>query len=321
MSNDQTRREAMIRLAKLGGAACLTAGFYGVLYDRAPVGAQNKVKTWKSHFRVKGASDKLVIAKGKNHDALVRQALAELGGLEKFISKGDVVVIKPNMSWDRPAALAANTNPNVVKTVVNMCLDAGASKVKLVDHTINDARRVFINCGMDRAAKESGAILVYPDSGLFKKMYIGGARIEEWKVYTPIIEADKLINMPVAKHHSLSRVTIGIKGWIGAVGGSRGALHQDIHQTIVDLAAFFDPTLTIVDATRIMIRNGPSGGRMSDVKEKDAIIAGVDPVAVDAAAAHLFDMNPKELPFLTIGEKTGLGKINPEPNLITRIEL
>ena len=156
-------------------------------------------------------------------------------------------------------------------------------------------------------AKKTGADLVYPRSSLMRNMNLGGNRLDVWPVFTPLVEADALINLPVAKHHSLSRLTLGMKNWIGAVDGSRWSLHQDINQTIVDLAHFFKPTVTLIDAVRIMTRNGPSGGSTADVAVKNTLILSDDPVAADAGAAILFDRKPEEIGFIRLGQKQGLG--------------
>mgnify|MGYP001817794535 CR=1 FL=1 len=140
-----------------------------------------------------------------------------------------------------------------------------------------------------------------------KDMKLRGQRLDVWPVFVPLVEADKVINLPVAKHHSLSSLTLGMKNWIGAVGGSRWSLHQDIHQTIVDLAQFFKPTITLVDATRIMTKNGPSGGSASDVVAKNRLILSSDPVAADAKAATLFDAQPEKIGFIRLAQKNGLG--------------
>ncbi|MFH1092146.1 MAG: DUF362 domain-containing protein [Pseudomonadota bacterium] len=318
------RREAIQRLGKLGAAAAATVGLYGGLYGRKSAAAKKDTLQRPTHFLVPGAPDEVVVARAAGPhqtEDLVRQAVARLGGMKKFISRGEVVALKPNMSWDRPPELAANTNPEVVEAVVKLCLEAGAAKVNLVDHSINDPRRVFINCGMTAVAGKTGAALIYPASQHFKTTNLGGRRLGEWEVYTPVLEADKLINLPVAKHHGLTGLTLGMKNWIGAVGGSRGALHQDIHQTIVDLAGYFRPTLVIIDATRIMLRNGPSGGRSSDVAVKNTIIAGTDQVAVDAAAVSLFEMFPDEIGYLALAQQQGLGRIEPKAGKLIEVKV
>ena len=140
-----------------------------------------------------------------------------------------------------------------------------------------------------------------------KEMKIGGHRLDIWPVFAPLTEADKVINLPIAKDHRLSILTLGMKNWIGGVGGRRNALHQDIHQTIVDLARFFNPTVTLIDATRIMIRNGPSGGSASDVATRNTLILSNDQVAADAKGVGLFDRRPEEIGFLRLAQKEGLG--------------
>ena len=156
-------------------------------------------------------------------------------------------------------------------------------------------------------AKNTGAELVYPRTTLMRKMNLRGHRLTIWPVFVPLVEADTVINLPVAKHHSLSGLTLGMKNWIGAVGGSRWRLHQDIHQSIVDLAQFFNPSVTMIDAVRIMTRNGPSGGSPADVAVKDTLILSDDPVAADAKAAQLFNRRPESVGFIRLGQKWKLG--------------
>jgi uncharacterized protein (DUF362 family) len=156
-------------------------------------------------------------------------------------------------------------------------------------------------------AKKTGADLVFPRSSLMRRMKINGDRLDVWPVFTPLIEADKVINLPIAKTHSLSSLTLGIKNWIGGVGGRRYALHQDIHRTIVDLAQFFKPTVTLIDAISILVKHGPSGGSPSDVAIKNTLILSDDPVAADAGAARLFGYSPDRISFISLAKKWGLG--------------
>ena len=238
---------------------------------------------------------------------LTRETFAAAGGIQQFISKGDVVVIKPNISWARAPQLAATTHPEVLKSVIELCQEAGAKKIKIADHTIHGARRCFAVTGAGSVAKQTGTDLVFPRSSLMKDMKLNGHRLDVWPVFTPIVEADKLINLPVAKVHGLSDLTLGMKNWIGAVGGRRYALHQDIHQTIVDLAQFFRPTITLIDATRVMTRNGPSGGSMADVAVMNRLILSNDPVAADARAAGMFGYAPDDIGFIRLAKKWQLG--------------
>ncbi len=238
---------------------------------------------------------------------LTRKTFEAAGGISKFISTGDVVVVKPNISWARRPEMAATTNPDVLQAVIELCLEAGAKKVRIADHTIHDARRCFALTGAGMVAQKTGADLIYPRSSLMRPMKVGGSRLDVWPVFVPVVEADKIINLPVAKHHSLSGLTLGMKNWIGAVGGRRNKLHQDIHMIIVDLAQFFKPTLTLIDGIRIMKRNGPSGGSTRDVVKKNTLILSIDPVAADARAALLFGRSPDRIGFIRLGQKGGLG--------------
>jgi uncharacterized protein (DUF362 family) len=217
------------------------------------------------------------------------------------------VVIKPNLSWARAPQFAATTHPEVLEAVVQLCQEAGAKRVRIADNTIHDARRCFAVTGAGMVAKNTGADLIFPRSSMMKDMKLQGNKLDVWPVFVPLIEADTLINLPVAKHHSLSTLTLGMKNWIGGVGGSRWSLHQDINVTVVDLAQFFRPTVTLIDAIRVMHRNGPSGGSISDVAYKNTLILSDDPVAADAKAALLFDRQPERLGFIQLGQKGNLG--------------
>jgi uncharacterized protein (DUF362 family) len=199
-----------------------------------------------------------------------------------------------------------------MEAVIELCQEAGAKKVRIADNTIHDARRCFAFTGAGMVAKNTGADLVFPRSSLMREMKMHGHRLDIWPVFVPLVEADKVINLPVAKHHSLSVLTLGMKNWIGGVGGRRNKLHQDIHMTVVDLAQFFKPTVTLIDGIRVMTRNGPSGGSTSDVTEKNTLILSNDPVAADARAALFFERKPEQIGFIRLGQKWGLGTYDLE---------
>jgi uncharacterized protein (DUF362 family) len=294
-----TRRESIKRILRVSGCLTLT----GTAAFASNQAESDRAKTANSGFLVEG------IAETPDYDVkeLTRKTFEAAGGISKFISKGDVVVVKPNISWARRPEMAASTNPYVMEAVVELCQAAGARRVRIADHTIHDARRCFALTGAGMVAKNTGADLIYPRSSLMRRMKLRGNRLDVWPVFVPLVEADKVINLPVAKHHSLSRLTLGMKNWIGAVGGRRNKLHQDIHMTIVDLAQFFKPTLILVDAIRIMTRNGPSGGSTSDVARKNTLILSDDQVAADARAARLFGRKAEQIGFIKLGQKWGLG--------------
>lgn len=299
MSRQVTRRTALKRLMGFSGGLAFSgvAGLAPLLSETA----HSDIDRTKFIIEGIGKSDNFSIKE------LTKRVFDEVGTISRFISKGDVVIIKPNISWARPPIMAATTNPELLKCVIELCYEAGAKKVRIADNTIHDARRCFALSGAGAIAKESGADLIVPRSSMMKKMKIQGHRLDEWPVFEPVVEADKLINLPVAKHHSLSRLTLGMKNWIGAVGGRRSSLHQDIHQISVDLARFFKPTLTLIDATRILIRNGPSGGSLSDVDIKNRLFLSNDPVAADAKASLLFGIDPIDIGYIRLAKEQDLG--------------
>ena len=253
-------------------------------------------------------------AKGKDYYALVAQVLEPLGTISKFVTTGDRVVIKPNMAWDRNPAQAANTHPQVVKALVELSLDAGAGKVMVFDRTCNEERRCYVNSGIQDAmatVKDSRLKYYHPDSRKFVPVDIKrGKAIRRLEIYKDALEADTYINVPIAKHHSLSRLTLGLKNSMGVLGGNRGQMHQNIGQKLADLATVVKPKLTVIDATRILLRNGPQGGDIDDVKILDTVIASADPVACDAYATTLFDLQPEEISSTVAAYKLGLGEMD-----------
>jgi uncharacterized protein (DUF362 family) len=308
-----SRRDALRRIGGLAGTlAAVTTGAWLPPFSR-------------SHASEPSSRSVLVEAAGPTDNcdipALTRRLVDAAGGMSRYVSNGDVVVIKPNISWARSPHLGATTHPEVLKTVVELCQEAGAKKVRIADHTIHDARQCFAVTGAAQAAGQTGAELVIPLSNQMRDMRIHGHRLDVWPVFVPFVEADVIINLPIAKVHGISGVTLGMKNWIGAVGGRRSALHQDIHQTIVDLARFFKPRLTIIDATRIMVANGPSGGSESDVSIRNRLIAGEDPVATDALATGLFGMNPTDIGHIRLAEKYGLGTTDLSRTDLRRVRL
>lgn len=253
-------------------------------------------------------------AEGKNYYALVAQVLEPLGTIGKFVSTGDRVVIKPNMAWDRNPAQAANTHPQVVKALVELSLDAGAKEVKVFDRTCNEERRCYVNSGIQNAMKtikDKRLKYFHPDSRKFVPVNIKrGKAVRQLDIYKDALEADTYINVPVAKHHSLSRLTLGLKNSMGVLGGNRGQMHQNLGQKLADLATVVRPKLTVIDATRILLRNGPQGGDIDDVKILDTIVASADPVACDAYATTLFDLQPKDISSTVAAYKLGLGEMD-----------
>lgn len=249
----------------------------------------------------------LAVASGDSPEKITRAAVEALGGINTFIARGDVVVIKPNIAWDRVPEQAGNTNPTVVATMVRMCLEAGAGKVKVFDRTVNDPRRCYVQSGIEQAAKKAGADVSHIDERKFREMAINGVALKEWPLYTEVFEADKVINIPIAKHHGLARLTMATKNWMGIMGGSRNKIHQRLDESVVDVAMFVKPTLTVLDAVRVLTANGPQGGDLADVKAMNTVVAGVDQTAIDAYGATLFGLQGRDLGYVAHAAAIGKG--------------
>jgi uncharacterized protein (DUF362 family) len=250
----------------------------------------------------------MTIITGDDPAQLAREAIEELGGMRRFIARGDIVLVKPNIGWDRTPEQAANTNPAVVAEVVRQCSNAGAKRVIVTDVSCNDPRRCFQRSGIAEAAGLAGAEVVLPDPAMFREVDLQGATLRAWPVLDLFLNVDKVINIPIAKHHSLTGTTLGMKNWYGMLGGPRHQLHQRIHESLVDLADFVRPTLTIIDCYRILVRNGPTGGNLQDVLLKKTLVAGTDPVALDAYVAKAYwNLEVSSLPYLKMAANRGLG--------------
>jgi uncharacterized protein (DUF362 family) len=322
-----TRREAMLQLLRVGGVAAGVGGAGAWLSEHSfrpvPAQAEQARRDHRTaddprfpHLSVvqfpmdKGSS---LVAQSGEPRALVQRALEDLGGIRRFVGHQDVVVVKPNIAWDRTPEQAANTNPEVVADVVRQCWQAGAKRVIVTDVSCNEPRRCFQRSGIQAAARAEGAEVILPDPEMYREVALGGVVLKNWPVFTPFLDADKVINLPIAKHHGLVGVTLGMKNWYGILGGQRNRLHQQIHQSLADLASFMLPTLTLMDCYRILLRNGPTGGNLEDVVLKKTMVAGTDPVAIDAYVAKAYwNLDAEHLPYLQMAAARGLGTVNFE---------
>jgi len=309
-SQDVNRRAAMVQLLRLGAVGAGIAGSGVWLSRRSTHPAEPAVLTMRSNFEIPADSSLPVMAvvQGDDPAILARRAIQELGGIRRFVSRGDVVVVKPNAAWDRLPEQAANSNPWVVGEVCRLCLEAGARRVIVTDVTINEAQHCFARSGIAAAVRASGAEVVYPHERLFREVDLHGQVLDVWPVLEPFLRADKMINIPIAKHHSLTGASLGMKNWYGILGGARQRLHQRIHESVADLADFMRPTLTLIDAFRVLMRNGPGGGNPEDAVLKRTLLAGTDPVALDAYAAKAYwDLDWHTLAYLESAAARGLG--------------
>lgn len=263
-------------------------------------------------FSVNGfASQKsqVYVSESKNIKMAVQHAIEMAGGMSNFVKPEDIVAIKPNMAWARAPEYAANTNPYVVEEVVRLCFKAGAREVYVTDNPCNNARSVYSISKIPQHAISAGAKVFIPQKRHYKKMLINGEFVKQWDVLELFKKADKIINVPVAKHHGSAEVTCSMKNWFGAIGGFRGFLHRELHQAIFDLANFFKPQLNIVDCSRVLIKNGPTGGSLDHVKILNKIIVSKDQAAADSVTCKLLGFDPFKIEYLIIAHKKGLGNI------------
>jgi len=251
----------------------------------------------------------LVLMRGGTESEAFLAAMEALGGLGQFTLKAKTVALKPNIGWDRTPEQAANTNPDLVAAAVK-ALRAQGANVQVFDNTCNAAQRCYRRSGIEQAANDAGAQVSFINDRRFDDVELPkGVELKQWPIYRNYLQADLRINMPILTHHSLAGVTMGLKNLMGVMGGERSTLHNRFDQKIVDISAAILPELTILDARRILIRNGPTGGDLADVRVMNVLIAGFDPVAVDAEGARLFGVPPEDLKYLAEAQRRGLGAI------------
>lgn len=307
----RSRRDALKRLGAAAGVLAGAGALGRLVWDPGALGGAGAHGARQVRdYRLKDAPGRaeLAVAKGAaGAAALVGAAVDALGGMRRFVSRGDVVVVKPNIGWDRMPLHAANTNPDVVAAVVKLAYDAGAKRVVVADGSCNEPERCFQRSGIWKAAYALGADVVLPAAHRFRTMRLRGDVLDEWPVFTTLVEADKVINVPVAKHHNLAKFTAAMKNWYGVLGGRRNRLHQSIDASIADLATFMRPTLTVIDALRVLVRNGPQGGNIDDTRELHTVVASVDQVAADAWACSLIGQHRDNLPYLSLAHDRGIG--------------
>jgi uncharacterized protein (DUF362 family) len=262
----------------------------------------------------------VAVAEGTDYPRITRRAIEALGGIRRFVKSGSIVVVKPNMGWDRATEYGANTHPLVVKAIVEECLAAGARRVKVFDRTCNDERRCYASSGIESALKGmKGVEVKHVEEERFKKVALNGKVLKEWELYGEALAADVYINVPVAKHHGLSRLTLGLKNVMGIMGGNRGSIHKYLDQALADVHTAFRPHLTLIDATRILTAHGPQGGDLKDVKVLNTVIASTDVVAADAFATTLFGLKPADIAVTLAAYRRGLGEMNLEKIRIVRV--
>ena len=254
----------------------------------------------------------LSVARGEDPRAITRAALAAIGGIERFVKDGDDVIVKPNICTDyRTYEYGATTNPEVVAALVEACLGAGARRVRVMDQPFGGtAESAYATSGIAPAVKAAGGVMeVMNPAKMVEHEIPGGRELTRWKVYQDVLDADVLIDVPVAKHHHLARLSLGAKNLLGVVMNP-ALIHRNLGRRIADLVSLIRPTLTVVDAVRTLMAHGPTGGRLDDVRLANTVIASHDIVAADAYAATLFDLTGEGVAYVKAAAEMGLGTLD-----------
>jgi uncharacterized protein (DUF362 family) len=258
---------------------------------------------------IKSSGTYLSVARGQSPKAITEAAIRALGGIEQFVKAGDDVIIKPNICVAyHTFEYAATTNPEVVGTLVSLCKNAGAKRVRVMDQPFGGgAEQAYTRSGIGEAVRNAGGQMEIMSDIKFKDTAIpNGIDLKNWGVYSDVLEADVVINVPIAKHHNLARLTLGMKNLMGVIQ-NRNQIHFNIGQRLADLTSLIRPTLTVVDCVRILMNNGPTGGDLADVKLTNTVIASPDIVAADAYATTLFGLTGADIPYIRTGAQMGLG--------------
>ena len=294
--------------AGLAAGAALSLGGYGRLWASSPAPAKYD----------------MVAIMGGNPDAMFDLGIQELGGMGAFIRKGQKVLVKPNIGWDVVPELAANTNPLLVKRIIEHCFKAGAKEVYVFDHTCDNWVNTYKNSGIEKAAKSAGAKVVPGNTeNYYQEIEIpGGKKLKKAKVHELLLETDVFINVPVLKDHNSTRMTACLKNTMGIVW-DRGFWHSnDLHQCVADYALFEKkPVLNVIDCYNVMVKNGPQGVSKEDVVQMKSQIITADWVAGDTAAAKMLGVDPFKIDYIPIADKMGLGTMNLDSLNIKRIKM
>jgi uncharacterized protein (DUF362 family) len=305
------RREFM---AKTGRAVTLAAvaGEAGFIHIGCQSGEFRRARVAKPNFKVAADSrfPAVAVARNDDHARALEASLDAIGGIRRFVKRGEKVLLKPNAAWDRVPEQAVNTNPVIIGEMVRQCKLAGASDVMVTDYGSRDPRRTFSRSGILSAVEKYGGRVVFLEDDDFLMDDLEGRFITDWPVLKYTFEVDRFINMPIAKHHGLVFGTASMKNFFGAIGGIRDPLHDKIDQAIVDLAAYFMPTLTVVDATRVLTRSGPQGGSFDDVRICDSVICSTDQVAADSRASEFLGLSGDRISHVVLAAEQGLGRLD-----------
>ena len=246
----------------------------------------------------------IFVAKGADIRSMTGRVIESLGGMSRFVKRGSRVVIKPNIAWDRTPEQAATTHPDVVAELVRLCKACNPAEVVVTDNPCNPWNVTSVTTGIKEAAEKAGAVVRAPQK--FRKVTIPGAQVlKEAEVLEDVLNADVVINVPIVKVHSGAKVTVAMKNLMGVVK-DRGYFHRtDLHRCIAEINGYVKPSLTVLDATRILLTRGPQGP--GEVKTAGIVAAGTDFVALDVYGSGLLNVNPKDVPHISIASAMNLG--------------
>lgn len=262
----------------------------------------------------------LVAVKGGNAREMFDRGMKAIGGIGRFVRNGQKVVIKPNMSWDVPAGGAANTSPELVAGVIKHCLDAGAARVFVMDHSIEYWENSRKNSGIGEAVSEAGGIFApSDDDGYYQMVPLKGGALSETMVHESLLECDVLISVPVLKHHGGAGVSISSKGLMGCVWNRRDYHARGLHRCIADFLSVRKPDLNVVDAVRVITRHGPRGGSPSDIVNMGSLIISPDVVAADTAGAMMLGREQGSVEHIRLAAEAGFGEMDLSKLRIERI--
>ena len=303
------RRDFIIQGVSAGLVAGTATGFGNLAQLAAAFPAQNLYD--------------LVAVRDGEPEVMFDRAIASLGGMARYVKKGQKVVVKPNIGWDVVPERAGNTNPKLVGRIVKHCLEAGASEVYVFDNTCDAWNLCYKNSGIEKAVKDAGGKIVpgNTESYYHKILIPKGVSLKEAKVHELILSSDVFINVPVLKHHSSASLSLSMKNLMGIVWDRRYWHRNDLHQCIADLVTWKKPTLNVIDGYRVMMRNGPRGVSTADVVTMKQMIVSADIVAADAAATMIFGSKPEDIPHIRIAHEMKLGNMQLDKLSINRIKI
>ena len=270
----------------------------------------------------------LVAVMGGEPESMYKKAIEAMGGISRFVKKGNKVVVKPNIGWDKRPELSANTNPDLIEAIVKDCFAAGASEVVVFDHTCDEWKSCYKNSGIEDAVKRAGGRMAFAhDERYYKSVTLPrGIRLKEEKIHEEILNCDVWINVPVLKNNAGAKMSIAMKNFMGIVWDRRYWHSNDLQQCIADCSTFSKmPVLNIVDAYRVMTQNGPKGKSLEDVQTAKALFVSSDIVAVDTAAVKFFnqfrEMRLEDVSHLGLGESHKIGTTNIESLNVAKIKI